>query len=48
MSKFITPTSYKELISLLKAAVTYCTGREINEKKFSEFLKYKKIKDENN
>ena len=40
--------TYKELISLLKAAVTYCTGREINEKKFSEFLKYKKIKDEDN
>lgn len=45
MSKFITPTSYKELIKLLKAAIEYCSGREINEKKFNEFLEYKKIKE---
>ena len=37
--------TYKELIKLLKAAIEYCSGREINEKKFSEFLEYKKIKE---
>ena len=37
--------TYKELIKLLKAAIEYCSGREINEKKFNEFLEYKKIKE---
>lgn len=36
--------TYVELIKLLKAAIQFCTGREVNEKKFKEFLEYKQIK----